>query len=839
MTDPGNVRVSDSSTTTDSTALRKNMNRVIVLLCLVFLIAGYLALNELNIYTPDSTRYLVWANSIAQGDGFLDQTAPEPERYVIHAPFYAVVLAPIARFIPFDIISLKIVTLMFGVLTIVLFYQWLSRILDSASAFLGSVLLAASPLFLQYSTEILSDVPFAACLMLVFLLFERMPREGQPPVWSVFAIGALIAAGILLREVGTSLLLGALLYFVLQRDFKNALVVLLVTLIPYGLWLYRNEVIVAGIEHPALTNSKLFFQHSYSLPNDSLLTEFFARAMSNTMVYAKLLGGLVFFPTYISTPSLLVSKFDPSVLLIQQVMNYAGYLVGSAFLLLAAWGLYADVRNGGLAKLRSSFLGCYLLIILLYPINDRRFLVPIMLLAIFYMLLGGKEALRWLTDRGRNIPHMWAAIAAMVAVLLIPNIVWSGRYISNSLAYQHSARVFVDSQKESVDYPWHFTKLFRDVGVWVQAHSDTSEVFLAQWKDLSVWLNGRKLQLADQTIAPDDFDHLIRDYRVQYVIAMVNKNESREFEFQMQTSRKYQFKLVERAGNTEIYAVRTAKEKSKGVGNNSRFGLGLTLLARGEYQKADSLFTEAISAFPGSMNARFYLAVSRELAGDWRAADSLFTSLRSFGQAGMYVDLASSHQRLMSNLQRAERERDPQARAGMLLNVASSYWSMGFRNESRKLIERASAIDTASAIALFFGFHFALEEGDTAAAAHYLGIISSRMPDHQSGPILLDIFDESQRLSLTMNPTERSDHLFKLGLAYHTLGIVDVAIDRALIALEEDPGNLDAALLLGKMYRSKRRFLPSARAYRQALLIDPVNVEAKEGLASVAYSDQK
>ena len=48
-----------------------------IILCATFVVAGSFVINDLSIYTPDSARYLVWANSLASFDGYKDGTFPE------------------------------------------------------------------------------------------------------------------------------------------------------------------------------------------------------------------------------------------------------------------------------------------------------------------------------------------------------------------------------------------------------------------------------------------------------------------------------------------------------------------------------------------------------------------------------------------------------------------------------------------------------------------------------------------------------------------------------------------------------------------------------------------
>ena len=88
---------------------------ILILLCCLFLAAGFLRLNDLSLYTPDSSRYLIWGNSLAHGHGYLDDTQPDADRVVIHAPLYALLIAPVEFIFPLSLTAVKIWTLLWGV----------------------------------------------------------------------------------------------------------------------------------------------------------------------------------------------------------------------------------------------------------------------------------------------------------------------------------------------------------------------------------------------------------------------------------------------------------------------------------------------------------------------------------------------------------------------------------------------------------------------------------------------------------------------------------------------------------------------------------------------------
>src|SRR5260221_6878916 len=99
----------------------------LVLIAGVFLIVCVLRLNDMSVYTPDSCRYVVVGNSLAHGRGWVDDTQPDPERFMINPPLYSLLIAPVEFFFPLSLIAVKIWTILWGLLSVILFHLFLRR----------------------------------------------------------------------------------------------------------------------------------------------------------------------------------------------------------------------------------------------------------------------------------------------------------------------------------------------------------------------------------------------------------------------------------------------------------------------------------------------------------------------------------------------------------------------------------------------------------------------------------------------------------------------------------------------------------------------------------------
>ncbi|MBI4417736.1 MAG: hypothetical protein HY563_03095, partial [Ignavibacteriales bacterium] len=250
--------------------------RLYVIICL-FLILGGLAMNDVLVYTPDSARYLVWAKSLAQFKGFEDLSIPEPFHYVVHAPLYAVLLVPAALLAPDNIVAAKALTLVMGSGLLPLFFLWMRGLSDSPAPILGTAILAVHPLMLLFSHQILSEIPFAMALLGTLILVDRIVSEKGNSRRDELILACILAGAALLREIGITLVFATAIFFGAHRNFRRALVLLLIPLAVYGIWFIRNEILVAGVEHPPLRNSEIFTLHYFTPRSAPLLEEFLAR----------------------------------------------------------------------------------------------------------------------------------------------------------------------------------------------------------------------------------------------------------------------------------------------------------------------------------------------------------------------------------------------------------------------------------------------------------------------------------------------------------------------------------------------------------------------------------
>ncbi|HMD13855.1 MAG TPA: glycosyltransferase family 39 protein, partial [Bacteroidota bacterium] len=380
-----------------------------------------LRLNDLSFYTPDSSRYLIWGNSLAHGKGFVDETLPDPDPYIVHAPLYSLLSAPVEFFAPYSTVMVKAWTLLWGVLAILLLYAWLCRTVGKSGALVGSILFAANPLFWLYSTEVLSDAPFIAAVLAVFYLCERIcATEERKLSEQIFLLLAVLFAS-MVREVGATVAVAAVVYLFLNKRFKEPIVMLLVTGALITLWYVRNNVYAATAAEYAGGNMSLVFRKLMTSSDSSLINEFALRIWLTFRSYASQIPGLIFYPMFeghFGHLFYIPSSF--SIGLENLITAISGILEPIVDILIII-GLVRDFASGKKMLIRGFFVVFYGGAILLYPINDVRFLVPLIPLGILYLMKG----INWIS---KKFPLMATIRQTRYAVLLavvmmVPNLV--------------------------------------------------------------------------------------------------------------------------------------------------------------------------------------------------------------------------------------------------------------------------------------------------------------------------------------------------------------------------------------------------------------------------------
>jgi 4-amino-4-deoxy-L-arabinose transferase-like glycosyltransferase len=163
---------------------------------------------------PDGLEYAAAALNLDSGKGSTLHFGgySYPSRYT---EGYPLILAAAWPILGHDVANLGYATVALGMLAIIGLYVLTIDLFGRAAAIVASILLACSPIFITYSTLVLSDVPTLAITILAALALLRATRaEEAPPAvrdaalahWTIF--GFLAGFTVMIRPTNLAILAG-------------------------------------------------------------------------------------------------------------------------------------------------------------------------------------------------------------------------------------------------------------------------------------------------------------------------------------------------------------------------------------------------------------------------------------------------------------------------------------------------------------------------------------------------------------------------------------------------------------------------------------------------------
>lgn len=817
----------------------------------IFLAFSVWLVNDCILYTPDSARYLIWAKSVASFAGFTDATAPEATRYVVHAPLYPLLLAPLAWLFDNIVIPSKILTMGMMAVVILLFYAWTSRIVGDLAALIASFFLAFNGLTLVLSSQVLSDVPFALAIVLLVLLARNIEEDPHNHA-AAWAYAAVLTAAILLREVGLTLLVASAIYFFLRKRYFALLLVCSMPVAFYLLWYYRNEVSIAGIEDPPLRNSRLLLRNSLTAEDASFLEEIFTRLRINLLVYAKMAKGIFLFPLFLTRSFPVVWEQDPAMQMMSMALSYAQIPLIALQYGLLVWGIVIHRRES-----QSVLLGLFFLVynglVLIYPINDIRFFFPFLPPALIFAAAGAKDLYVRLATRWQPGFALRPAALALFFFCSLPTVVWLSDFALHARAYRHGTEVSGLTYQAQSMTPELYLRPASLVGRWVSEHSDSSSVILARWKELSFWLQGRKVMDSEPTISFSLFDAVLRDYEIDFIVNYVMNPGIREFEFQMLKSKKYEFRPVYRAGNFEVVQVIDRERVALlALGEEERDAELPAIPIQEREATARELFADGVHALEshrerdafytfglltemsrGSAYLALFRGIALSFGGHYNSALSYLSRFAYEQQAGQFLMEARFHSVLIHEFEKADRDSLPESKAGLLHRISANYWDRGFHEWAQVVLKRSLEADSSFTPSMIFGVYYALEQDDLPEARRYLSMVEKIKPPHPMlGPVhrILSLADSTR---IVRRKDLRLGYELELSRSFAAIGLNDLAIEHALKVVTLDRHNTEALTILAQSYELKRRYWPAVQALRRLSALQPENEEARRKLVEL------
>jgi tetratricopeptide (TPR) repeat protein len=704
----------------------------------------------------------------------------------------------------------KVWTLLLGVCSLILFYIWLDRRLGTVAALIGTLMLAFNPLMLVMATEAMSEMCFIAMLLLAMILFESF--DGKSSILSRNSISLLLILSFLplLREVSIALVGAVVIVLILKKYYVPALWIAVGAAVLTAGWMFRNLVLVGVPPTSQSTNVNFIFGHFVTSGDASLISELLQRVFVNIQGFYVFAASLLMYPF----PQPLIVDPYPLFRTIFKILGPGKYVLPIVVLPLAVLGIIKDVRQDYKAHIRLLFCVLYALIIAVYPVQDIRFILPLLPFLIYFLLLSMQAVMRTKYLQNRTMRLGFACIAS--AVVILPNIDCDIELARTNWKYQHSPSELYQNikqtgvNKEIYIRPW---KLFGD---WIKQNLPDSTVMASTYKELSIFVGDRKILEINYGVPLPMFERLLRDNGVEYILSAGENENNRPYEFAMHETKRYWFEPVHSVSGLLLYRVHSSLMEKPLAGfsaamisdTNTAGGLlrsGRSLLLNGEYSKAIIEFAKAYSRGSNPALTLFQMTIAFAMSGQRFEATRSFEQLYRLPQSTSYIPAATLHLHAMETSLNAMNIAGVYQRSQEFFNVAAFYWNFGYRAQAYSVLRNTLKEDSSYFVALLWGWDYSKTMGDEKQAEAYLKILQSidRTNIVVTGYRSINDIDDTLRLS--RNPKEQSRLELEKGRVYWSIGLYDEAFDCVERSIGEDSHNRAAYQYLSGLFEETQK----------------------------------
>ena len=748
---------------------------ILVLLLMSFAAAGLLRLNDLSLYT-DSTRYVIWAESLGRGLGWVDETQPEPEAYVVNAPFYPVLLLPSQWTASTSLAAAKVLTLAFGLGALALLFFWMRRLFTPATALALTGLVAATPLTLVMFTEALSEAPFFLLMFLVLLLRERTLNRELTRAETALTVAAMALLP-LLREISIALVAAFLLDAVVRKQYRIATLVAISVLTTVGLWTLRNMVWVGVPESSQSTNVQFIFEHFVTPASAPLWQEWVERVIINIRSYRYELTGMVLVPF----PLNLIREPSSLFMFVVDALNAVKSWVGIVFVPLIGIGLWVDIRRSSSGALRAFFLIFYAAIILLYPLQDIRFFLPALPFLILLIARGLETAVAPLKS-GRVV-----VLATLAVILAGLNLISVVELLRSNLRYR-SALSEHRSGKTPFQASGYYATPWELAGEALTAATPADAVVASAAKEIVPFVGGRKVLEVNRAVPLPMFESMLREHDVSVLLVQQVRSGVRSHEIQIAESQRFRFDTIAVAGWLTVYRVHNLAREglpptpsiaaSRGEGVLGLLHKGRTAIREMRSAEADSLLRLARSLDPINVEVAYQRVAAASLGGTLQQAVTAQQELFSTPRSTSYTPPGRVLLALAQFLDAARSLRGT-ARAQALFQASRAAWDLGYSRHAAAFADSAIVADPQHFEALLWSTHYGFQTDDSPKARIRLRVLTQLEPTNPVVVGFREIDSVSNMLRGVREPVARGSLYLDLSHIYERIGLPEEALDMA------------------------------------------------------------
>jgi len=494
--------------------------RLLAAVLLLALVSGLAFLNPWLDSDGDNAGYLTLARSIASGRGFTSINFPDDIPHTQYYPFYPLLLAPIVAMFPGNWLLPKLPSLLFHVLFVasvwVLFRNRTRPALWTAALLAASVALNRQAA--EHAAATMTESLYFALSYGAIAFVESRPevsREARADsekkssrLGEGALAGVLLALAWLTKPIGITLVGAVVLAMFLRGYRRAAIVAVLVALVAIVGWSARNARVVTpanAFDHPLYGNvsygSHVLARQSY-FPEKGMLTpgEFVVK-------WGRLIWKNLDPVANIAHPAYTVGL----VVIGREIERPVWFALPFIGLIFFGWFRCIRVR----ADAAELYLLFYLGAASVYPAVRVRYVLPVMPLALYYLVRGTDSVAGWIRRRPAPVtgPAGPAGVAVLVLAVLFSALllVRQARYTWQDDFRPHGMQNLYDRVDKGA---WAYTRAV----VWINAHAPKEAVIMDMKPWNSYLLSGHPTTSFPFSLNASKAVDVIRRHRVDYVV---------------------------------------------------------------------------------------------------------------------------------------------------------------------------------------------------------------------------------------------------------------------------------------------------------------------------------
>jgi len=214
-------------------------------------------------FLGDNAAYYIYGKAIADGKGMVNTQSVAQHKANSYPPGYPAIIAVIINTVNSDIVTIKVANgIMYFASLVILFFFFRQMSKNIHLSFILTLIMMFNFHLLQYSTWMMSEIPFIFFSALGIMAFGFINTKNNPlkDKWFyIMILGVVVSYHI--RSQGIALFGGIFLFFLVQQNWKHLVsfsIAFIALLMP---WYIRNSELGASPYDSAL-KYKNYYDHS-------------------------------------------------------------------------------------------------------------------------------------------------------------------------------------------------------------------------------------------------------------------------------------------------------------------------------------------------------------------------------------------------------------------------------------------------------------------------------------------------------------------------------------------------------------------------------------------------